>query len=269
MELIFGKKFKLEVWEKLLKTMKLKEVAEFTCDTKHTAVYPLVAKSLRDIFKGKTDHHATSHCCGMMAMADGTGYPDLNDLMKEPKPLIFCLELLKLELPEQFEQESWTMNKDEKLENIPKLREAGNQAYARKDYEEAALKYAQALGMLEDLMLQEKPREAEWMALDDIKRPLLLNFSQCKLLTKDYYPVITHTSDVLDREPDNIKALFRRGKAHAAVWNVEEAHADFARVVELDPSLEGAVKKELASLEKRVKAKEQQEKSRLKGMFAS
>lgn len=69
----------------------------------------------------------------------------------------FCcvyLELLKLEMPEQFEQESWTMNKDEKLENIPKLREAGNQAYARKDFEEAAIKYAQALGMLEDLMLQ-------------------------------------------------------------------------------------------------------------------
>ena len=34
MELIFGKKFKLEVWEKLLKTMKVKEVAEFTCDMK-------------------------------------------------------------------------------------------------------------------------------------------------------------------------------------------------------------------------------------------
>lgn len=34
MELIFGKKFKLEVWEKLLKTMKVKEVAEFTCDIK-------------------------------------------------------------------------------------------------------------------------------------------------------------------------------------------------------------------------------------------
>ena len=36
MELIFGKKFKLEVWEKLLKTMKVKEVAEFTCEMKVT-----------------------------------------------------------------------------------------------------------------------------------------------------------------------------------------------------------------------------------------
>ena len=60
----------------------------------HTAVYPVVAKSLRDIFKGKKDHnhHGTSHCCGMMAMANqGLGYCDLDELMKKPQPLIFVL----------------------------------------------------------------------------------------------------------------------------------------------------------------------------------
>lgn len=46
------------------------------------------------------------------------------------------------------------MNEKEKLESVPKLREAGNEAYSKKNYEEAANKYAQALGMLEDLMLQ-------------------------------------------------------------------------------------------------------------------
>ncbi|XP_059171715.1 AH receptor-interacting protein-like [Physella acuta] len=269
MELIFGKKFKLEVWEKLLKTMTVKEVAEFTCDTKHAAVYPVVAKSLRDIFKGKTTHSHTSHCCGMMALSEqGMGYSDLDELMKSPQPLVFTLELLTLELPEQFEQESWSMNEKEKLESVPKLREAGNEAYSKKNYEEAANKYAQALGMLEDLMLQEKPGDEDWKRLDEMKRPLLLNYSQCKLLTHDYYPVITHTTDVLERDPDNIKALFRRGKAHAAVWNLKEAQKDFARVVELDSSLESAVKKELSSLEQRIKQKEQTEKTLLKGMFS-
>ncbi|KAH9502852.1 hypothetical protein Btru_074620 [Bulinus truncatus] len=229
MELIFGKKFKLEVWEMLLKTMKVKEVAEFTCDVKHTAIYPVVAKSLRDIFKGNSHEHK-SHCCGMMALSEqGMGYTDLDELLKSPQPLIFILELIKLELPEQFEKESWSMNVSEKLESIPKLREAGNEAYFKKNYEDAAKKYAQALGMLEDLMLHEKPGDEDWQRLDEMKRPLLLNFSQCKLLTHDYYPVITHTSDVLNRDPDNVKALFRRGKAHAAVWNLKEAHEDFSR----------------------------------------
>ncbi|KAH9502844.1 hypothetical protein Btru_074609 [Bulinus truncatus] len=251
MELIFGKKFKLEVWEMLLKTMKVKEVAEFTCDVKHTAIYPVVAKSLRDIFKGNSHEHK-SHCCGMMALSEqGMGYTDLDELLKSPQPLIFILELIKLELPEQFEKESWSMNVSEKLESIPKLREAGNEAYSKKNYEDAAKKYAQALGMLEDLMLHEKPGDEDWQRLDEMKRPLLLNFSQCKLLTHDYYPVITHTSDVLNRDPDNVKALFRRGKAHAAVWNLKEAHEDFSRVVQLDSSLKKAVNIELARLEQR------------------
>ncbi|GFO09966.1 peptidylprolyl isomerase [Plakobranchus ocellatus] len=274
MELIFGKKFKLEVWEKLLKTMKVKEVAEFTCDMKHTAMYPLVAKSLRDIYKGKETghhhHHSNSHCCGMMALSQhGMGYPDLDELIKSPQPLIFVIELLKLEQPQQFEQESWSMNETEKLNQIPKLREAGNEAYRGKDYDEAANKYAQALSMLEELMLQEKPGDDDWKKLDDLKRPLLLNFSQCKLLTGDFYPVITHTSDVLERDPDNVKALFRRGKAHSAVWNVEEARKDLARVTELDPKLEGAVHKELAALDSRLKEKDKQEKSSFLGMFNS
>ena len=34
MELILGKKFKLEAWEICLQTMKVKEVSEFLCDTK-------------------------------------------------------------------------------------------------------------------------------------------------------------------------------------------------------------------------------------------
>jgi len=271
MELIFGKKFKLEVWEKLLKTMRVKEVAEFTCERKHTSLYPVVAKSLRDISKGKAHGHAHTggSCCGMMAMANhGLGYPDLDLLVKDPQPLVFRLELLDLILPEQYEKESWSLNESEKLESIPILKTQGNEAYGRKKYEEAAERYGQALTRLEDLMLMEKPGDKEWHKLDDMKRPLLLNFSQCKLLTHDYYPVITHTSDVLTREPDNVKALFRRAKAHAAVWNVKEAQEDFSKVNELDPSLENAIKKELSALENKVKNKNNQEKSRLKGMFS-
>lgn len=271
MELIFGKKFKLEVWEKLLKSMKVKEVAEFTCEMKHTAVYPLVAKSLRDIFKGKTDHnhHGSSHCCGMMAMTNqGLGYPDLDELMKKPQSLVFILELLELVQPEEYEKETWSMNETERLESIPVLKAAGNKAYELKKYDDAAEKYGQALSLLEDLMLHEKPGDEEWNKLDEQKRPLLLNFSQCKLLTHDYYPVITHTTSVIEKEPGNVKALFRRAKAHAAVWNIKEAHQDFDQVCLLDPTLEGAVKKELMALDVKVKAKDSQEASRLKGMFS-
>lgn len=39
------------------------------------------------------------------------------------------------------------------------------------------------------------------MELIKIKIPLLLNYSQCKLLKKDYYAVIEHCTEVLKHEP--------------------------------------------------------------------
>ncbi|KAK6190226.1 hypothetical protein SNE40_002145 [Patella caerulea] len=271
MELILGKKFKLEIWETCLKTMMKKEVAEFICERTHVATYPLVSKSLRAINhpdKHNHKHEEKQHCCGMMAMADqGTGYPDLDELVKDPQPLIFTLELVKVEMPEDFEKESWIMTDEERFSSLPKLKEAGNQLYQEKKYEEAAENYFKALGILEQLVLKEKPGDVEWEKLEDMKIPYLLNYAQCQLLKGEYYPVIEHTTSVLKRDPDNVKALFRRAKAHVGAWDPEEARKDFNRARELDSNLSKAVEKELKSLEEKLKVKEQEEKSKLKGMF--
>lgn len=67
---------------------------------------------------------------------------------------------------------------------------------------------------------------------------------------------------------DNVKAYFKRGKAHAAVWNVAEARADFAKVLALDPSLRTVVSKELRSLEARLREKDAEDKIRFKDIFS-
>lgn len=94
-EIIVGKKFKMEAWEMCLTTMRLKEVASFTVSPVYSAPYPMVAKTLRDAFGkdkaadkngGKRRHH---HVCGMMAMQmEGgiTGYEDLNLLVEVTPP---------------------------------------------------------------------------------------------------------------------------------------------------------------------------------------
>ena len=69
--------------------------------------YPHVSKSLRGIFgKDKNHHHKESgHCCGMMAMAEqGLGYPDLDDLVKNPQPLEFTLGRIYLLLISIYKQ---------------------------------------------------------------------------------------------------------------------------------------------------------------------
>ena len=74
MEIILGKKFKLESWETSLSTMRIGEVASFTTKRVYTHSYPLVAKTLRDNYLPKKEghdhkkHEHKAHMCGMMAM---------------------------------------------------------------------------------------------------------------------------------------------------------------------------------------------------------
>jgi AH receptor-interacting protein len=115
MELILGKKFKLEVWETCLRTMWLNEVAEFRVVKnvifhlllkllnelnlngkflfKLVLNYASCAKQLRDYYKKKSNpHHQHDHaksCCGFSALKDGLGYPDLDELFKAPQDLVF------------------------------------------------------------------------------------------------------------------------------------------------------------------------------------
>lgn len=51
------------------------------------------------------------------------------------------------------------------------------------------------------------------------------------------------------------------------MWNEREARADFAKVVELDPSLESSVAKELRLMEEKIRTKDKEDKSRYKGLF--
>lgn len=64
-----------------------------------------------------------------------------------------------------------------------------------------------------------------------------------------------------------MKAYYLRGKAHMEVWNETEARQDFSRVLDLDPRMKKAVKKELALLMMRMEEKKQEDKKKYKGMF--
>jgi AH receptor-interacting protein len=54
------------------------------------------------------------------------------------------------------------------------------------------------------IFFREKPEDEEWLELRSQKIPLLLNFSQCKLLMNEYYPVIEHCSEVLTIDPGKL-----------------------------------------------------------------
>lgn len=267
-ELLIGKEFKMPVLEEFIKTMREGEVSHFTAIKSLVYNYPVVSQAYRKHVEqekgGKSESLHRSHCCGMSAKKTFE-YDDLNELFEKPTHLEFVIELLKKENPESHEKEVWQMDQVEKLSSIPTLREEGNQLYKQGLVEQASLKYGKALTMLEQLILQEKPGDEEWKVLDDMKIPLLANYSQCQLVMKDYYKVIEHCGEVIKRDPNNVKCYFRRGKAHAAVWNVSEAKKDFEMTKNLDPSLISLVNKECIKLENMVKIKDSEIKEKLEG----
>ena len=214
---------------------------------------------------GKELDHREQHQCGYSRMMHGSPNPDLDELMTHRPMMAFEFELLQVDSPGSYKQEAWAMSDSEKLDLVPKLKEEGNTLYRSGDYVPAAGKYFEAISYLEQLGVKEKPQSDIWNEIMQKKVPLLLNYCQCKLLMKEYLVVIKHTTQVLEFEPDNVKALFRRGKAYSASWYEEEAKQDFGRVVELDPTLKKTVDKELRELNERMQEKTKEERKRLQG----
>lgn len=203
----------------------------------------------------------------MTLQNEGIGYHDLDELFRNPTDLIFTLEVLSIDLPEEYEKESWQLNEDEKLKSVEDHRIRGNELFKRNQLLEAEEMYLKALGILEQLMLREKPKDEEWMALARLKIPLLLNYSQCRLFAKDYYRVIECCTEVLSYDPDNLKALYRRAKGNVGAWNTEKVEEDFSRCIELDPSLKTSITKEIAAFKEKIKSHEDSSKSNYRKLF--
>uniref|UniRef100_A0A8R1I8Q0 AIP/AIPL N-terminal FKBP-type PPIase domain-containing protein n=1 Tax=Caenorhabditis japonica TaxID=281687 RepID=A0A8R1I8Q0_CAEJA len=200
LELVFGKKFQLPVFEQCLKTMLVDEISQFDIECIDLVQYPFVSKKLRDIAKpcdGK--HHAhTTHMCAA-SVAQGTGYDELDELMKNPRPLRFVFHLLSVFEPHQYEHDSWQLDEQGKLDSVEVLRQKGNDHFVKKEFKEAIDFYKDALTRLDTLILREKPGEPEWLELDKKNIPLYANMSQCYLNIGDLHEAEETSSEVLKR----------------------------------------------------------------------
>lgn len=274
-ELLLGKKFKLEIWETLIKTMRVNEVASFLCAPQHVLSYPAVAKSLRDINKKNScdhkhdhdEHHHTGHTCGFAAFSQGLGYPDLDEFLKQPTELTFQMELVKFTPSGEYKVDVWSLSLDEKFKLLPQWKEEGNDFFKKGDYENAGKMYSQAIGSLEQLMTREKPQTEEHIKLDHMKIPYLLNFTQCLLMKKDYYQAITHLTTILEKDENHVKALYRRGNAYQSIFDFNNARTDYEKVKKLDTSLIKTVDKELLKIDHEEKIKNLEDKKKFQNVF--
>eukprot|EP01062_Namystynia_karyoxenos_P082461 TRINITY_DN9292_c1_g1_i1.p1 TRINITY_DN9292_c1_g1~~TRINITY_DN9292_c1_g1_i1.p1 ORF type:complete len:489 (+),score=172.09 TRINITY_DN9292_c1_g1_i1:75-1541(+) len=160
------------------------------------------------------------------------------------------------------QKEPWELTTPEKLEQASKCKERGTAAFKTQSWQEALSQYEKGVSYLDDL-------DDEVDAVEQL-RPLLLslslNVAAVGLKTGDTGKTISAADKVLAKDPDNVKALFRRGQARVARGEHEDAVGDFKRCAELDPGNK-EVERALAKAQQGAKAARQKEKEMLKGMF--
>ena len=114
---------------------------------------------------------------------------------------------------------------------------SGNEFFREGQLEEASKSYSKAL-----LAVNQAFREAEdetqlKSLVQEVQIPGLLNLALCYLkLNRDVKNAVVHCTSVLQIEPGNIKALYRRAQAHLSLQDFDLARQDLVTGLNLDPA---------------------------------
>lgn len=137
----------------------------------------------------------------------------------------------------------------------------GNDLLTSGDYEDALCKYEEGLSLLDASLNHLPPPRLE--SVREVRLPLLLNSVLCDLHmnTDDQMRRLVTSeqriAEVLQADPNNLKAQFRRAQLHVRAGEFEEAKSLLEKLCRREPR-ERTFRKELASLNARMHAAKQE-----------
>lgn len=154
------------------------------------------------------------------------------------------------------------------------IKALGNEFYKKGDHAAAIQKYTKALSYLADLTspdastAQELSGSSQEVAqqLKAVAVPCLLNRAACSLKLQQPREAIMDCHNVLQTDSSNTKALFRKGQAHVAVRELDDAIECFMKAQDLDSS-DPAIPKELAKARQSRQAAEKKQRATYAKMF--
>ncbi|KAG5876264.1 hypothetical protein JTB14_013001 [Gonioctena quinquepunctata] len=158
-------------------------------------------------------------------------------------------------------KDSWSLDSQEKIDQSQMFKDKGTNYFKTGKYELAIKLYKRIQSFLEsdtDKGL-EKERNALLLAS-------YLNIALCQLKLKDYFEAKASATSALKIDPDNEKALFRRGQAFLNIEEPKLASEDFLKILQLDPK-NTAAKSQLDLCNKTLKEQLSKEKKIYANMF--
>ncbi|KAJ1557919.1 Ribosomal biogenesis protein las1l [Nowakowskiella sp. JEL0078] len=169
-----------------------------------------------------------------------------------------------------------TLTTLEKLENAKIKKTEGNELFKHQEYSKAIRLYHEAILFLRGLdsskidgigamasagsSTPKIPQEV----LDEIKLNLVAcysNLAACQLKLSNWTGAERNSSEALKQDPENAKALFRRGQANFEMGNLNKAENDFQAANKINPSDSGPViwLKKIEEWNKELEAKQKKE----------
>eukprot|EP00771_Trimastix_marina_P001703 gnl/Trimastix_PCT/2794.p1 GENE.gnl/Trimastix_PCT/2794~~gnl/Trimastix_PCT/2794.p1 ORF type:complete len:205 (-),score=41.46 gnl/Trimastix_PCT/2794:80-664(-) len=150
-----------------------------------------------------------------------------------------------------------------KLQQAEQEKEQGNQFFRAKEWKRAAFAYLQALACIRTGRTNpEVPQEVK-----DLKIRLHSNLAACYLALKNYARCIENAEEVLRLEPNNVKAIYRKGSAYLEMNELDRARTELRRAIEMSPRSQEIRRKydAIAVRERELHAKQRQQ---FAGMFS-
>lgn len=164
--------------------------------------------------------------------------------------------IFEMSITEKWRRACWHREKGVTLFNENKLRWAFM-------HFSTAFKYVVSLE--HDIPVEDQTGE-RGMNIKGMKMNCYLNLAACQLKNANYENVVINCTHVLEVDPNNVKALYRRGAALVQLQEYERARADLEKAADYQPK-NPAVEKQMALLRERVQKLDKYFAMAMKKMF--
>lgn len=117
-----------------------------------------------------------------------------------------------------------------------KQKEIGFGAYKVGNYEKAITCWCMARGSMKHILDKEffKGNDEKVKETADLEHTMHLNLAQAYLKNKEFYQALNFCKKVLDKEPDNLKAWYRKASAHMMGSQYPEARSAIDEMLKLE-----------------------------------
>ncbi|KAK4378108.1 hypothetical protein RND71_004404 [Anisodus tanguticus] len=140
------------------------------------------------------------------------------------------------------EKPFWKMDTKEKLEACEKIKNEGNVLFKDGKFQCASRKYEKecnsfsSLNALKFIQFDHSFNEDEKYRANTLRLSCYLNNAACKLKMGEHQEASKLCSKVIEYEPCNVKALFRRAQAYLRINELEKSEIDIRKALEIDPN---------------------------------